>query len=106
QREMADQKKHSVADRMVSIEQPHVRPIVRGKAGAGVEFGAKIAASLVDGYVWIESMQWDSFNEATTLQASVEAYKQRFGYYRQSSKPTRSTAIARTSAIAKNMALV
>lgn len=81
QREMADQKKHSVADRIVSIEQPHVRPIVRGKAGARVEFGAKIAASLVDGYVWIESMQWDSFNEATTLQASVEAYKQRFGYY-------------------------
>ncbi|MET3212192.1 UNVERIFIED_CONTAM: hypothetical protein ABIC26_005214 [Paenibacillus sp. PvR008] len=33
QREMADQKKHSVADRMVSIEQPHVRPIVRGKPG-------------------------------------------------------------------------
>ncbi len=26
-------------------------------------------------------MQWDSFNEATMLQASVEAYKQRFGYY-------------------------
>lgn len=81
QREMAEQKKHSVADRIVSIEQPHVRPIVREKAGASVEFGAKIAASLVDGYVWIESMQWDSFNEATTLQASVEAYKQRFGYY-------------------------
>jgi len=81
QREMADQKKHAIADRIVSIEQPHVRPIVRGKAGASVEFGAKIAASLIDGYVWIESMQWDSFNEATTLQASVEAYKRRFGYY-------------------------
>lgn len=26
-------------------------------------------------------MQWDNFNEATTLQASVESYKQRFGYY-------------------------
>ena len=58
-----------------------MRPIVRGKAGANVEFGAKIAASLVEGYVWIETAQWDSFNEATTLQASVEAYKQRFGYY-------------------------
>uniref|UniRef100_UPI001915EAC7 transposase n=1 Tax=Paenibacillus sp. EPM92 TaxID=1561195 RepID=UPI001915EAC7 len=80
QREMAEKKTHAVSDRIVSIEQPHVRPIVRGKAGANVEFGAKIAASLVDGYAWIETVQWDSFNEATTLQASVEAYKQRFGY--------------------------
>jgi hypothetical protein len=66
---------HSVSDRIVSIEQPHVRPIVRGKAGAPVELGAKIAASLVGGYAWIERMQWDTFNEAMTLQASVEAYK-------------------------------
>ncbi|OCT12573.1 hypothetical protein A8709_32680 [Paenibacillus pectinilyticus] len=34
QGEMADQKKHAIADRIVSIEQPHVRPIVRGKAEA------------------------------------------------------------------------
>ena len=81
QREMTEKKTHVIADRIVSIEQPHVRPMVRGKAGSNVEFGAKIAASLVDGYAWIETAQWDSFNEATTLQASVEAYKQRFGYY-------------------------
>jgi len=81
QREMWEKKSHVMADRIVSIEQPHVRPIVRGKASANVEFGAKIAASLVDGYVWIETVQWDNFNEATTLQASVEAYRQRFGYY-------------------------
>nr|WP_212963302.1 IS5 family transposase [Cohnella xylanilytica] len=81
QREMMETKTHTIQDRIVSIEQPHVRPMVRGKAAANVEFGAKIAASLVDGYVWIETVQWDSFNEATTLQASVESYKQRFGYY-------------------------
>jgi hypothetical protein len=81
QREMMEKKKHTTPDRIVSIEQPHVRPIVRGKAGANVEFGAKIATSLVDGYAWIETVQWDNFNEATTLQASVEAYKERFGYY-------------------------
>ncbi|WP_159888765.1 IS5 family transposase, partial [Paenibacillus puerhi] len=81
QSEMAKMNKHAVADRIVSIEQPHVRPIVRGKAGANVEFGAKVAASLVNGYVWIEAVQWDSFNEATTLIASVEAYKQRFDCY-------------------------
>lgn len=81
QREMMETKTHAIQDRIVSIEQPHVRPMVRGKAGANVEFGAKIAASLVCGYAWIEIVQWDSFNEATTLQASVESYKQRFGYY-------------------------
>jgi transposase, IS5 family len=81
QSEMAKMNKHAVADRIVSIEQPHVRPIVRGKAGANVESGAKVAASLVNGYVWIEAVQWDSFNEATTLIASVEAYKQRFDCY-------------------------
>lgn len=36
-------------DRIVSITQPHVRPIVRGKANANVEFGAKVAVSLVNG---------------------------------------------------------
>jgi IS5 family transposase len=81
QREMMEKQTHSIADRIVSIEQPHVRPIVRGKAGASVEFGAKIAVSLVGGYAWIDTMKWDNFNEATTLQASVESYKDRFGYY-------------------------
>lgn len=81
QREMFEHKKHVIEDRIVSIDQPHVRPIVRGKAGSQVEFGAKIAAGLVDGYAHIESMQWDNFNEAKTLQSAVESYKQRFGYY-------------------------
>lgn len=67
QREMFEQRKHVIEDRIVSIDQPHVRPIVRGKAGASVEFGAKIAASLVSDYAHIESMNWDNFNEAKTL---------------------------------------
>jgi hypothetical protein len=36
--------------------------------GAIVEFGAKIAAGLVDGYAFIEAIEWDNFNESTTLQ--------------------------------------
>ena len=31
--------------RIVSLNQPHIRPIVRGKAGKAVEFGAKLSAS-------------------------------------------------------------
>ena len=40
----------SKSNRIVSIYQPHLRPIVRGKAKAKVEFGAKIGASIVNGY--------------------------------------------------------
>jgi len=36
-----DNNKQSVEDRIVSLSQPHIRPIVRGKAGKSVEFGAK-----------------------------------------------------------------
>lgn len=65
----------------MSITQPHVRPIVRGKARANVEFGAKVAVSLVDGYVMMEELRWDAYNEAGTLQQSVEAYRKRYGCY-------------------------
>ena len=41
QKEMFDNKKHSVKDRIVSLTQPYVRPIVRGQASAKTEFGAK-----------------------------------------------------------------
>ena len=33
-------------DRIVSIRQPYVRPIVRGKVGKPTEFGAKLSVSL------------------------------------------------------------
>ena len=74
-------KEHSIEDRIVSISQPHVRPIVRGKAGADTEFGAKVAISLADGYSYIEKISWDNFNEGITLIESVERFKERFGYY-------------------------
>jgi hypothetical protein len=81
QQEMYDKRSHSVEDRIVSLSQPHVRPIVRGKVNAQVEFGAKLAISLVDGYARMEKLSWDNFNESTTLKAAVESYAQRFGCY-------------------------
>lgn len=81
QTRMYKSKNHSVQDRIVSLHQPHVRPIVRGKAGAAVEFGAKVAISLENGYSRVEKLSWDAFNEATTLQESVERYKERNGCY-------------------------
>lgn len=70
-----------VDDRIVSISQPHVRPIVRGKAGKPVEFGAKISLSLIDGFSFIDHLSWDSFNESKDLIPQIEKYKKRFGYY-------------------------
>ena len=65
---------HSVADRIVNLYQPHVRPIVRGKAGEAVEFGAKVAISLENGYSRIEKLSWNAYNEAGTLKETVEGY--------------------------------
>jgi transposase, IS5 family len=40
---MYQQKQNRISDRIVSISQPHIRPIVRGKVASPVEFGAKIS---------------------------------------------------------------
>lgn len=81
QKTMHDRKEHRIDDRIVSISQPHVRPIVRGKAKAETEFGAKVAISMVNGYAFIEQLSWDNFNESTGLKDAVEAYHQRYGCY-------------------------
>ncbi len=72
---------HQIDHRIVSIHQPHVRPIVRGKTNAYVEFGAKINVSLMNGFAFLDDFSWDAFNEGTRLLSTVEKYKQRFGYY-------------------------
>lgn len=75
---------HSIPDRIVSISQPYVRPIVRGKAKAMTEFGAKISASVIDGKVILDRLSWDAYNESEDLKPAVERYKERFGYYPES----------------------
>lgn len=79
-----DNDKQSISDRIVSLSQPHIRPIVRGKAGKSVEFGAKLSASCFEGYVFLDRMSWDNFNESGDLKAQVEAYHRFTGYYPES----------------------
>lgn len=81
QRQMHTARTHSIAHRIVSIHQPHVRPIVRGKSNAKIEFGAKIDVSIVNGFAFLEEYSWDAYNEGSTLIATVERYKKRTGYY-------------------------
>lgn len=81
QKKMYDAKTHSVENRIVSIHQPHVRPIVRGKSNSKVEFGAKINVALVDGFAFLDDHSWEAYNEGTRLQSCIEKYKIRYGYY-------------------------
>ena len=81
---MYDTKTQRIEDRIVSLSQPHIRPIVRGKAGAPVEFGAKLSVSLRDGYVFLDRIDWDNFNESGDFKAQVEAFKEATGVYPES----------------------
>ena len=84
QREMWENKTQSVPQRIVSLTQPHIRPIVRGKAGKPIEFGAKLSVSCVDNYVFLDKISWENFNESCHLKEQVEKYKEIFGYYPES----------------------
>ena len=81
QKYMYDNHTHSVPDRIVSISQPFVRPIVRGKADKLVEFGAKLDISVVDGWTRLEFCSFDAYNEAGNLQEMVERFREREGHY-------------------------
>ena len=72
---------HRVDNRIVSISQPHVRPIVRGKSRAPVEFGAKVSISLVDGYAFPDIVAWNNYNEEVQLIPAIEAFRKHNGYY-------------------------
>lgn len=81
QLEMYQEKKHSIPNRIVSIHQPHIRPMVRGKQGKNVEFGAKINVSLQEGFARIDQLDFEAFNEGVCLVAQIENYKKLNGHY-------------------------
>jgi len=81
QKEMHDTRSTRVDDRIVSIHQPHVRPIVRGKQASPVEFGAQVSLSVFNGFNRIHDISWDARNEALDLQGQVEEYKKMYGCY-------------------------
>lgn len=92
QLQMYEQRTHRVEGRIVSISQPHVRPIVRGKAAAAVEFGVKISVSAIEGYTFIDRLSWENFNEGTDLIGQVQTYRQRFGTILNQCMPIEFTA--------------
>lgn len=81
QKEMHDTHSTRIDDRIVSVHQPHVRPIVRGKKAAPVEFGAQVSLSVMNGFNRIHKISWDASNEALDLEGQVEEYKKVYGFY-------------------------
>jgi len=71
----------TVQDRIVSISQPYVRPIVRGKSKAPVEFGAKIDLSIENGLGRLEKISFDAYNECEVLISAIEKFFKRNGHY-------------------------
>lgn len=72
----------SISDRIVSLTQAHVRPIVRGKARSNVEFGAKISISVTgDGLTFLDRLSFNPYNEGEDLRAQALAYRRRYGCY-------------------------
>ena len=72
----------SIPDRIVSLSQAHVRPIVRGKARINVEFGAKISISVTgDGFTFFDRLSFNPYNEGEDLRDQALAYRRRHGCY-------------------------
>lgn len=82
QQYMYKNKVHSVENRIVSLSQPWIRPIVRGKTKAPVEFGAKFDLSLDEnGLGRIEKISYEAYNESCVLIKAAERFKERTGHY-------------------------
>jgi IS5 family transposase len=82
QAEMYHHKRRRCDDRIVSLHQPHVRPIIRGKANKTVEFGAKLSVCLTgSGLARVDRIRWGAFHEGGDLKHQVEVYKARHGVY-------------------------
>ena len=69
----------TIKDRIVSLNKPYIRPIVRGKETKAVEFGAKVNKMMVDGISFIEHFSYDAFNEGTRLENCIYLQRKMFG---------------------------
>lgn len=65
--------------RIVSIDRPYIRPIVRGKENKRVEFGAKVNNIQIDGISFIEHHSFEAFNEGIRLKDCIKYQKELTG---------------------------
>lgn len=82
QKYMYDNKVHSVKNRIASISQLYIRPIVRGKAKSPVEFGTRLDMSIDErGTARLEYLCFDAYNECDVLTGAIDRYHERTGHY-------------------------
>ena len=81
QKQMYDDNTNTCKDRIVSIYQAHVRPILRGKQNARVEFGSKLGVSLDNGFAYLNHLSWNAYHEGKDLINQVEEYFRIHGHY-------------------------
>lgn len=81
QLQMYETRTRRIDGRIVSISQPHVRPIKRGKAGRDTEFGAKLSVSVIGGFSFVDRLGWDNYNESLDLVDQIATFHRRFGFY-------------------------
>jgi len=74
-------KTRSIPDRIVYFVQRYARPIVRGRARALVEFGAKISLFVRHGFASLHSISWDPYKEVEDLFPQAKKYKLEYGIY-------------------------
>ena len=58
--------------------------MVRGKVGIAVELGSKISISYIHGYIFLDEIGQENFNESTYLQKQVEKYYEYITDYTES----------------------
>jgi IS5 family transposase len=76
--EMYQNKSRRCDDRIVSISQPYVRPIIRGKLDRSVEFGSKLSVSLTgEGIARVDHLRWNAFHEGNDLISQVQSFRSR-----------------------------
>ncbi len=53
--------------------------LVRGKAGAKIEFGAKLVVAVENGHAFVDHSPWENFNKSTLFVEGCEQYRERKG---------------------------
>ena len=100
QKQMYDSRTHICAERIVSLQQPHVRPINRGKRPVATEFGQKLHLSVVDGYTFLEQVSWNNFTKAAVCRQRQRTITSGLAFIRRPSWRTGFTRPEPSAAIA------
>ena len=96
QQEMHRTRTMRIDYRIVNTHQPHVRPIVRGKENAKVEFGSKLQVSIEAGYTFIDSFSGRPLTKAGTCWHTWKSTKVGLAFIRQKYWPTKYTVQGKT----------